>query len=57
MQRLARGEEVGPSRVYFRSSPRISAPPGPWEWLDSCVLVATGERKPTLVRLRVYVVE
>jgi hypothetical protein len=57
MARLARGETVDPALVYFRSSPRISAPPGPWEWLNSRVFVATGERMPTLVRLRVFVVE
>ena len=57
MARLARGERVDPALVYFRSSPRISAPPGPWEWLNSRVFVATGERLPTLVRLRVFVVE
>ena len=57
MARLARGETVDPALIYFRSSPRITAPRGAFEWLNSRVFVATGERRPDLVCLEIFVVE
>ncbi|WP_221583369.1 DUF3237 domain-containing protein [Microbacterium sp. G2-8] len=57
MARLARGERVDPSLVYFRSTPRVHAPAGPWEWLNRRILLATGERTPDRVQLDVYLVE
>lgn len=55
--RLIAGEEVDPSRIYFRSSPRLSSTSARWSWLGSRILVARGERRPDSVRLEVFVVE
>lgn len=54
---LVRGEEVDPSRIYFRCSPRMSASGERWSWLGSRILVATGERYPDEVRLNVFVLD
>jgi len=55
--RITRGEPVDPSRIYFRSSPRMSAVGERWSWLTSRIMVARGERQPDSVRLEVFVVD
>lgn len=57
LDRIAKGERVHPSRVYFRSQPQIFAPAGPWEWLNSRMFVGVGERAPLGVRLDVFVID
>jgi hypothetical protein len=57
LDRLARGEMVDPSLIYFRSHPRITAPAGRWEWMNTRLLVGTGERLPAAVRLNVFVID
>lgn len=55
--RITRGEPVDPTRIYFRSSPRMSATGPRWSWLASRILVARGERKPDSVGLDVFIVD
>lgn len=54
LESIARGEYVDPARIYFRSVPRLSAGPGPWEWVNNRLFVARGERMPDSVRLDVF---
>jgi len=55
IERLVRGEEVDPERIYFRCSPKFTAA-GQWAWLNSKILVGTGERHPGSVVINVFVV-
>jgi hypothetical protein len=54
MRRLAAGEQVDPGEYYFRTTPAFEAPAGPYEWLNGAVFVASGERRPDAVLIRVY---
>lgn len=56
LARLSDGEHVESSLIYFRSSPRLHAPEGRWDWINSRIFVAKGERMPDLVRLDLFVV-
>lgn len=53
-ERLARGEVVDPSLVYFRCTPRFEAALGPWRWLMEHVFVGTGIRRPDCVEMAFY---
>lgn len=54
---IVAGGRVDPSRIYFRSNPRMSSTAPRWSWLGSRVLVARGERRPESVALEVFVVD
>jgi Protein of unknown function (DUF3237) len=54
MRRLAAGETVDPASYYFRASPSLSAPAGPYEWLNRSVYLCTGNREPSAVTLWMY---
>ncbi|WP_246262499.1 DUF3237 domain-containing protein [Arthrobacter mobilis] len=54
IERLVRGEKVDPARIYFRCLPKFTAS-GEWEWLNSKILVGTGERHPDSVVVNVFV--
>ena len=54
LQRLAAGEQVDPSLYYFRATPSFEVAAGPHDWLARSVFVATGERYPDLVAIRVF---
>jgi hypothetical protein len=54
MRALAAGELVGPTDYYFRTSPVFEAPTGQHDWLNRSLFVATGERRPDSVTIRVY---
>ena len=54
--RLNRGEIIDQSLIYFRGNPVLEAPDGPHDWLNQVVFVATGERHPTGVLIRFFVV-
>jgi hypothetical protein len=54
MQRLAAGEPVEPESYYFRTTPSFEAPAGPHEWLNGSLFLASGERRPDTVLLRVF---
>jgi hypothetical protein len=55
MDRLARGEPVDPSELYFRTAPFFeAATDGPYAWMNRSVFVATGDRKPEGPVYRVF---
>lgn len=58
LARLARREAVDPSLVYFRTTPRFTAPPeGPHAWLNRTIMVCTARRHPDGVQLFFFKVE
>jgi hypothetical protein len=54
LARLAAGEAVDPALYYFRATPSFEVAPGPHDWLARSVFVATGERAPDQVVIRVF---
>lgn len=54
MERLNAGEEVDPSRIYFRAVPKFEAAAPELEWLMRSIFVATGERYPNGVIIRFW---
>jgi hypothetical protein len=54
MRRLGAGERVDPAEYYFRATPRLSAPAGPYEWLNRRIFVCSGARYPDAVMLWFY---
>lgn len=55
--RLMRGEPVDPSQVYFRCLPRLEAGPGPLEWVNHRLFVATGVRRPDRVLMQFFLLD
>ncbi|HUO21673.1 MAG TPA: DUF3237 domain-containing protein [Caulobacteraceae bacterium] len=55
--KLAAGEQVAPDAYYFRTSPRFSVGPGPYDWLRRTVFVGRGVRNPDNVQIDVFAVE
>ncbi|MDD5169684.1 MAG: DUF3237 domain-containing protein [Syntrophales bacterium] len=56
MQRLARGEEVDPSEIYFRTTPVFETGSEKYGWLNRIVAVGVGKRTPTAVEYTVYAI-
>lgn len=54
MDRLARGEAVDPSLVYFRTVPVFESPAGLHQWLNESLFVGTAARFPDSVQIRVF---
>ena len=54
IQRLAEGDAVDPAEYYFRTSPWFLVPPGPYDWLNRDVFVATGARHARAIELWFY---
>ncbi len=52
--RIAKGERVDPSQYYFRGTPRFEAPAGKYAWVNDTVFIATGERLPDSVVIKVW---
>jgi hypothetical protein len=57
MERMARGEAVDPALVYCRTTPQFEAPPGPYEWLNRSLFVASADRIPDRIRVAVFEVK
>ncbi len=58
LAKMMAGQQVDPSRVYFRSVPALSADnSGPYAWMNRTLFVGTGERRPEGVRIDVFRVE
>ena len=57
MERLARGEEVDPALLYFRTVPRFETAAEPYQWLARHVFVGDGARFRRRVKLAVYQVK
>jgi hypothetical protein len=54
MERLRRGEEVDPSLIYFRTSPRFETSNKHLRWLTKSLFIATGARRPDRVELTFF---
>lgn len=54
IRRLGAGEAVDPAEYYFRATPRLSAPAGPYDWLNRRVFLCSGARYPDAVALWFY---
>jgi hypothetical protein len=54
MRRLAEGEFVDPTEMYFRTTPRFETSDPNLGWLENDVFVATAERRPDLVIVDVF---
>jgi len=54
MERLRRGEEVDPSLIYFRTSPRFETSDENLRWLMKSLFIATGIRRPDRVELTLF---
>ncbi len=54
MERLASGGEVDPSEYYFRTTPIFETGASGYEWLNSLVAIASGERRADEVIITVY---
>ena len=53
-QRMERGEPVGASEMYFRTTPVFETGSGKYGWLNRTVAVGIGETTPTGVLLTVF---
>ena len=56
-KKLLAGEAVDPSLVYFRTVPVFETSAPELQWLTRSIFVATGERHPSEVVIRVWKVE
>jgi len=55
MAKLAAGEPVDPSQIYFRTAPFFeTAADGKYAWMNKTVFVATGRREPSGPIYRVF---
>lgn len=54
LRRINEGRHVDPSEYYFRTTPVFEAPAGRYEWLNRNIFVATAEREPARVIVRVF---
>lgn len=54
---LVRGEQVPGERIYFRCTPRLLSGGPEWAWLSSRILLGSGTRLPTQVRIDVWVLD
>ena len=53
-ERIANGQPVDPSRVYFRCQPRMETAAPAWSWLNDCQFIGIGARAPMGVSLSYY---
>ena len=56
-KKLLAGEAVDPSQVYFKTIPTFETSAPELQWLTRSIFVATGERNPTDVVIRVWRVD
>ena len=54
LDRIARGESVDPSLIYFRSAPKFETGSEDWRWLMEHLFVGAGARHPDRVELDVH---
>jgi hypothetical protein len=57
VQKLLAGEDVDPSRVYFRTIPTFETSAPGLQWLTRAIFIGIGERHPDDVIVRVWKVE
>jgi hypothetical protein len=56
-KKLLAGQPVDPSQVYFKTVPTFETSAPELQWLTRSIFIATGERRPTEVVIRVWRVE
>jgi len=56
-KKLLAGEAVDPSQVYFKTIPTFETSAPELQWLTRSIFVATGERKPSDVVIRVWKID
>ena len=54
MARILRGEEVDPSQIYFRCSPRFETASPALRWISERMFTGTGARFPDAVAMRFW---
>jgi len=54
MARIAKGEIVDPSEVYFRTAPRFETASPDYQWLTRPLFLASAGRHPTHVEITVF---
>ncbi|MGH3652279.1 DUF3237 family protein [Glutamicibacter sp.] len=55
LEKMMAGQQVDPSRVYFRCVPYLSADDsGPHAWMNRTLFLGVGERRPEGVRIDVF---
>lgn len=54
MARIARGEPVDPSAIYFRCSPSFETASGALRWINERMFAGTGARHPDRVVMRFF---
>ena len=56
LARIARGEPVDPSEIYFRCAVRLRASASQWDWVNRTLFVGAGERYPDAVVIHLFAV-
>ena len=56
-KKLLAGEPVDPAQVYFKTIPVFETSAPELQWLTRSIFIATGERNPSVVVIRVWQVE
>ena len=54
LDRIARGEEVDPALIYFRSVPKFETGAANYRWLMQSLFIGVGARHPDRVELDVH---
>jgi Protein of unknown function (DUF3237) len=54
LDRIARGEEVDPSLIYFRSVPKFETGAEQYRWLTQNLFIGVGARSPDRVEIDVH---
>lgn len=54
MARITRGEPVDPADVYFRTTPRFETASPDYHWLTRPIYLATADRHPDRVEVKVF---
>ena len=54
LDRIARGEEVDPALIYFRSVPKFETGAADYRWLMQSLFIGVGARHPDRVELDVH---
>ena len=57
IERMARGEDVGPALYYMRATPWFETSAPKYAWLNRTICVATGARHPASVELDFFEVK
>ncbi len=52
--RLANGDDVDPAEYYFRTSPRFETAAPELEWLNNCLYIGLGHKRPDGVAYSVF---